>query len=83
MIPMTIAENGEIITLSQIVRIVEVPADNSINVHTADGEVKNYTGKAAAIIRGQALVNVQIFQAWLKQMTSPILPANGGNLSAN
>ncbi len=76
MLPMTIAENGEILNLSQIVRVEEM-SDQSLQVTTVDGITKNYKNKAADILRGQCLVNVNLYQNYLKQITSPIVPANG------
>ncbi len=73
---MTIAENGEILNLSQIVRVEEM-SDKSLDVTTVDGTTKTYKGTAADILRGQCLVNVNLFQNYLKQITSPIVPANG------
>lgn len=77
MIPMTVAENGEILNMTAIVRIVE-KEDKSLDVTTVDGTTKNYTDKAANIIRGQGMINVEMYQNYLKSLTGNIITGANG-----
>jgi len=78
MIPMTVAENGEILVVSNICRVVEVTG-GTIDVHMANGEILTYTGRAADIIRGQCMLNVSMYQSYLKQLASPIITGANGS----
>lgn len=82
-LPVIVADNGELIVISQVVRIIQPKALASlpkrVTVHFSDGLQKDYEGEAAEIIINTFVLFKRCTDQFLTELLNPsqIVTANG------
>lgn len=76
MIPFATPSNGEVINLSQIVRLSQM-TNGSIDVHYSNGEVISYSGDAAKFVNTEVAFALSMYRQWqLSTQQTIITPDN-------